>query len=69
VGGRRPTGFPRRLCARTGTDLTALEPLLAALELDKAIYEAIYESRNRPTWVAIPLRAISRLTDRAEPVD
>lgn len=46
---------------RTGVELDVRSELLAALELDKAVYEAIYEARNRPTWVSIPLRAIARL--------
>lgn len=36
-----------------------LDPvLLRALVLDKAVYESIYEARNRPDWVSVPLAGI-----------
>lgn len=32
--------------------------LLDAYVADKAVYEAVYEKRNRPAWIAIPLAAL-----------
>jgi 1,4-alpha-glucan branching enzyme len=42
--------------------------VLRALELDKALYEVIYEVRNRPSWLGIPTAAVQRLaTDTIPP--
>lgn len=35
--------------------------VLRALELDKVLYEVVYESRNRPDWVVIPQHGLDRL--------
>ncbi|GIG40043.1 maltokinase N-terminal cap-like domain-containing protein [Cellulomonas phragmiteti] len=35
--------------------------LLRALELDKTLYEAVYEARNRPAWAPIPQAGLERL--------
>lgn len=35
--------------------------LLDAYVADKAVYEAVYEKRNRPAWTAIPLGALAEI--------
>jgi maltokinase len=48
--------------ARAGaTDPRTQPVLLRAFETDKAVYEVLYEARNRPSWLQIPMAAIRRL--------
>jgi maltokinase len=49
--------------AAAGPDPRARGDLLRAFLLDKALYEVVYEARNRPTWLAIPVAAITRLLE------
>ncbi|MGV1004300.1 MAG: maltokinase N-terminal cap-like domain-containing protein [Candidatus Nanopelagicales bacterium] len=47
----------------SGIDLTTSQPILTAYLIDKAAYEAVYEKRNRPDWLVVPMAALRALSE------
>ncbi|GAB7110454.1 hypothetical protein JCM4814A_87690 [Streptomyces phaeofaciens JCM 4814] len=50
--------------AQAGWDPRKKHALLRAYETDRAVYEVLYEARNRPDWLPVPMAAIERLAVR-----
>jgi len=58
---RNRASFCDGYSASSGRDPREDSVLLRAFEVDKVVYEVMYEARNRPSWLSIPMSAVKRL--------
>jgi maltokinase len=58
---RNRAAFLAGYAAGGGADPREDMAAIRGFEADKAVYEAIYEARNRPRWLSVPLASLTRL--------
>jgi maltokinase len=59
---RNRVAFCEGYAEESTLDPRAQTDLMRAYETDKAVYEVVYEARNRPSWLRIPMAAVARLS-------
>jgi maltokinase len=55
------TAYAEAIGAADGGTEADRRRLLDAYVADKAVYEAVYEKRNRPAWIRVPLAALAEI--------